>query len=178
VLQAAARLGVSAARQGVSRLRDALRFHVWSYRLTLARKLGSDIVVLDQGVVQEAWGLMVLETGLNRSELESAIEHVLRAAPTRYALVYFEVDRATAGQRIAGRLHGESRFDQTSQAEMGQLLDQFAPLLRPMYDTVLGSLDLPSLTVDGTRPVEETVTVIAAFAEGQLRRAASPTAGM
>jgi thymidylate kinase len=168
VLQAAARLGIPAARQGWSRLRDALRFHVWSYRLTLARKLGSDITVLDQGAVQEAWSLMVLQTGLERTALEAAAQEVIRGA-VPYALVYFEVDSETAARRVAARLNGESRFDRMTQAEMGLLLDQFGPLLRTMYDTVRRSLNLPSLIVDASRPVEELVTEIASFAETQLR---------
>jgi thymidylate kinase len=169
VLQAAARLGIPATRQGSSRLREALRFHVWSYRLTLARKLGSDIVVLDQGVVQEAWGLMVRQTGWDRAALEVAVGDVIGQLQSRYALVYFEVDRPTAARRIAARSHGESRFDQMTQTEMGQLLDQSAPLLRAMYDTTVRVLNLPSLIVDGSRPVEELVTEIASFAEARLR---------
>jgi thymidylate kinase len=169
VLRAAARLGLLAARQTTSRLQEALRFHVWSYRLTLPRKLGSDIAVLDQGVVQDAWGLMVLQTGLDRTALEAAAKEVIRGALVPYALVYFQVDRETAIQRVAARSHGESRFDQVTQPEMGQLLDRYAPLLPMMYDTVLRSLNLPSLTVDASRPVEELVTEIAAFAEERLR---------
>jgi thymidylate kinase len=169
VLRAAARLGIPAVPQGWSRLRDALRFHVWSYRLTLARKLGTDITVLDQGAVQEAWSLMVLQTGLERTVLEAAAEEVIREAAVPYAVVYFEVDSETAARRVATRLNGESRFDQMTQAEMGLLLDQFGPLLRRMCDTVRRSLNLPSLIVDGSRPVEELVTEIAAFAEARLR---------
>lgn len=170
VLQAAARLGIPAARQGWSRLGDALRFHVWSYRLTLARKLGSDLTVLDQGPVQEAWSLMVLQTGLERTALEAAAEEVIRRAAVPYALVYFEVDRETATRRVAARLNGESRFDRMTQAEMGLLLDLYDPLLRTMYDTVRRSLNLPSLIVDARRPVEELVTEIASFAEARLRQ--------
>jgi thymidylate kinase len=169
VLQAAARLGLPAAGQGASRLREALRFHVWSYRLTLARQLGNAVVVLDQGVVQEAWGLMVRQPGWDRTALQAAVEDMIRGFPASYALVYFEVDKETATRRIAARSDGESRFDRLTQPEMGQLLDYHAPHLRMMYDTVLRSLELPSLTVDGSRPVEELVTQIAAFAEARLR---------
>lgn len=169
VLRAAARLGLPAARKGASRLREALRFHIWSYRLTLARKLGIDIVVLDQGVVQEAWGLMVRQPGWDRTALQAAVEDVIRGTPAAYAMVYFEVDRETATRRIAARSDGESRFDQLPQPEMQQLLDHHAPDLRLMYDTVLRSLNLPSLPVDGSRPVAELVTEIAAFVEARLR---------
>lgn len=173
VLAGAARLGLPAVRLGASRLREALRFHVWSYRLALGRKLGYDIIILDQGVIQEGWGLMLRQTGWSHHAVTTAVVDVIAGAEAHYALVYFEVDRGVAAQRIAIRELGESRFDGMRLSEATQLLALHEPTLRSLYDGVVRKLELPSLRVDAGKSVEDLVSEISAFID-QLPAGASP----
>jgi thymidylate kinase len=163
VLTGSARLGLPAMRHGTSRLREALRFHVWSYRLAVGRKMECDIVILDQGVIQEGWGLMVRQTGWNHDAVAAAALDVIARVKATYALVYFEVDRGVAAQRIATRDLGESRFDGMRQSEASQLLALHEPTLRSLYDGAVRQLILPSLRVDAGKPVAELVSQISAF---------------
>jgi thymidylate kinase len=146
-----------------SRFREALRFFVWSYRLAVSRRLGPDILILDQGIIQEGWGLVVRETGLPGPAILAAIKEIIAGARVGYALVYFDVDRDLAAHRIAGRSTGESRFDTMNQREARRLLESYEPLLQEMHSSVVKQLRLPELRIDGSRAIEELVQELVDF---------------
>jgi thymidylate kinase len=146
-----------------SRFREAIRFYVWSYRLAVGRRLGPDILILDQGIIQEGWGLVVRETGLAGPAILAATKDIIAGARVSYALVYFDVDRDLAARRIADRSTGESRFDRMNQAEARRLLEMYEPLLQEMHSSVVSELRLPALRVDGSRSIEELVQEMVDF---------------
>jgi thymidylate kinase len=122
-----------------------------------------DIVILDQGVIQEGWGLMLRQTGWNHDAVAAAALDVIAGVRAPYALVYFEVDRGVAAQRIATRKAGESRFDGMRRSEASQLLALHEPALRSLYEGAVRQLALPSLRVEAGKPIEELVGEISAF---------------
>ncbi len=146
-----------------SRFREAIRFHVWSYRLAVGRRLNPDILILDQGIIQEGWGLVVRETGLPAPEILAATKSIITGARIGYALVYFDVDRDLAVGRIAGRSSGESRFDTMNQVEARRLLESYEPLLQEMHSSVVNELRLPELRIDGSRAIDVIVEELVDF---------------
>ena len=82
-----------------SRFREAIRFHVWSYRLAVGRRLGPDILILDQGIIQEGWGLVVRETGLPAPEILAATKTSL---PERASVTPWSTSMWTVTWRLAG----------------------------------------------------------------------------
>jgi thymidylate kinase len=146
-----------------SRFREAIRFYVWSYRLAIGRRLGPDILILDQGIIQEGWGLVVRETGLPAPAILAATKNLIAGARVRYALVYLDVDRGLAARRIAGRSTGESRFDTMNQVDARRLLESSEPLLQEMHSSVVNELRLAELRIDGSRTIEELVEELVDF---------------
>jgi thymidylate kinase len=158
-------LGRTAPRLTLSAFREAIRFYVWSYRVALGRKLGPDIVVLDQGIIQEGWGLVVRQTGLEPAAIVQATKEIVRGARVTYALVYFDVDRDLAARRIAGRTAGESRFDSMDQVAAQRLLETHEPLLKELLLDVAGTFGLPVLRVDARRSVDDLIEELVGFIE-------------
>ena len=158
-------LGRTAPRFTRSAFQEAIRFYVWSYRIAFGRKLGRDIIVLDQGIIQEAWGLVVRETGLEAAAILEATKEILGGARVTYALVYFDVDRDLAARRITGRTAGESRFDTMDQAAAQRLLEAHEPLLKELFRDAVATLGLPALRVDARRSVEDLVGQLLGFIE-------------
>jgi thymidylate kinase len=165
LLSGSLHLGRSAPRLTLSGFREAIRFYVWSYRVALGRKLGPDIVVLDQGIIQEGWGLVVRQTGLEPSAIAQATKEIVRGARMTYALIYFDVDRDLAARRIAARTAGESRFDAMDQVAAQRLLEVHEPLLKELFRDVAETAGLPVLRVDARASVGALLDELVGFIE-------------
>jgi thymidylate kinase len=66
-------------------------------------------LVLDQGVVQKIWSILVSRQDFDRRELERIVLFLAPVAPQ--FIVWIKTPVEDAVQRIAARTHGRSRFD-------------------------------------------------------------------
>lgn len=162
----ALRFGLSRGRgRGVG---EALRFYVWVYRLTHRGVRPHQVLLLDQGVVQEGWGLMVRQQGWTPDRVGAAVADVMADIGARYILVYFEVDVALAARRVASRPTAESRFDLLSQPEAEQLLQRYEPELRRLYQMVVADLGLSDRRVDASQPADLTATRLSELVRSRI----------
>jgi hypothetical protein len=162
-LRAALRLAANGSSLSLRRLYQVVKYvHVWSYRLALARRRGYEVLVLEQGPVQDTWSLMLRGTWPNGT-LQSSVSRMILAAGLPYALVYFDVTAEAAAHRIAQRPTMESRFDHLNPAEAARQLAMEGQRLELLFAGVAERTGAPYLRVDANGPVEDTCARIEEF---------------
>ncbi len=129
------------------RLRNLLRALKLVFALRSYRSSQRRLVIMDQGMVQKLWSL-VIETGSYPPQrLERIVQVLAPFAPDH--LVWVTVPPALAARRIAGRSGGNSRFDGKAPAAVEARLQQ----LEETYQLVIGLFTkyarMPVLTLDG-----------------------------
>jgi hypothetical protein len=131
----ALRAGLSTRPASLSSVRHAMRLAAWSYRLELAAMHDLDLVVLDQGPVQEAWSTVCGATRWDEGDLTAALQAISGGGNARILLVHFDLDTGIAAARIEGRAPGGSRIDRldgvaqlTVLAEQRRVLDRLVQL--------------------------------------------------
>jgi thymidylate kinase len=135
---------------------------VWSYRLALARQRGYEVIILEQGPVQDTWSLM-LRGSWPSETLESSVSRMILGAGLPYALVYFEVAAEAAAARIARRPTMESRFDHLDPAEATRQLTIQGERLERLFSGIVERTGAPHQRVDANGPVENTCVAIEEF---------------
>jgi hypothetical protein len=155
VIRAAFRLASAIRPFRFHNLHRALKlvFALRSYRRSERR-----LVIMDQGMVQKLWSL-VIETGSYPPQrLEEIVQALAPFAPDH--LVWVTVPPALAAQRIAGRSGGNSRFDGKAPAVVEARLLQ----LEETYQLVIGLFakfaGMPVLTLDGEADLTSNARVI------------------
>lgn len=83
-------------------IRPVLKLAAWADRYRSAARSGYDLVILDQGAVQQAWSTL-RQAPLDRDAVAEFVARVMRQAGARFAFVYFELSRDRAGARLAAR---------------------------------------------------------------------------
>jgi hypothetical protein len=136
--------------------------HVWSYRLALARRRGYEVLVLEQGPVQDTWSLMLRGTWPNAT-LQSSLSRMILAAGLPYALVYFEVAAEAAASRIAQRPTMESRFDHLDPAEATRQLAIEGERLEELFAGVVERTGALHHRVDANGSLENTCAQVEEF---------------
>jgi hypothetical protein len=142
--------------------------HAWSYRLALARRRGYEVLLLEQGPVQDTWSLMLRGTWPNET-LQSSVSRMILAAGLPYALVYFEVAPETAANRIAQRPTMESRFDHLDQAEAARQLAIEGERLEELFAGVVERTGVLHQRVDANGSLESTCAQIEEFIAKAVR---------
>lgn len=66
-------------------------------------------LILDQGMVQRIWSILVWREGFDRAELERLVQSLAPLSPT--LIVWIRIPVEVAVRRVAERPHGRSRFD-------------------------------------------------------------------
>jgi thymidylate kinase len=176
-LRAAVALGWLAPSLTPLRFFQGLRFlSVWSYRLARARRLGYQVLILDQGVLQGAWSLLV--RGWQDHAVLTATTRVISGAQVRYALVFFDVGVEVAVNRITQRKTRESSFDHLSPDEARRQLEIYETRLLDILRGVAERTGAAYLQVDATRDPGDTSAEIEAFIEAQIREDGRPSAAL
>ena len=150
-----------------ARLRFASRFAVWPYRLSIARARGFDTVVLDQGILQSAWCIL-LEGSLGRTEqLDQALSEVLAGCDAQFAFISVDLDPDSAAGRIETRGPMAAPFDR-GREENRRLLAQHTAQLDQVVAAAVRATGAPHLRVDGSRPPAENAARIDEFVAAVL----------
>jgi len=156
-------------------LQHAFRVSHWSYRMHRTCAEPHDVVILDQGVVQDTWSMLIGGNRWNQRAAESALRSVLGMAGPPRAFAYFTVDVATAVARIRRRPATTSRFDGMSDVAVTQLLTAHQSHLERLFACALQATGAPCYRVDACRPLGENCCALLAFVDA-LRDAVAPAA--
>lgn len=161
---AAFRLGAAVHPPSTARLRFAAKLAIWPYRLSVARARGYDTVVLDQGILQSAW-CVLLEGSLRREDLlHKAIEEVIAGCDATFAFITVGLDIPSAAARIKARGPMAAPFDR-GEAETLRLLGEHAEQMERVIEAGVRVTGAPHLRVDGSRPLAESGALIDAFVD-------------
>jgi thymidylate kinase len=173
-LPSALRFWLTVRPLALSRLRQALMLPAWSYRLRDERDRGCDMAILDEGVVQTAWSVLVNGSRYDDAALRAALRSVLHGARCSFAFVYFDLDVATAVGRLGRRSTMASRFGRMSLDAATRLLVRHKPHLEAVLARAVELTSAPCLVVDGSRPVDDRCREVADFVERVVGGAAAP----
>lgn len=153
-----------------ARVAQSFRFlSLWAYRLQLLKGRGYHTVLLDQGVVQGAWSLM-LRSPWRDEAIGNAVRRIILEAELPYCLVYFDVPVETALDRISHRPSMESSFDHMERSEARRSLQLHKNGLEQLFLRTVQETGIPHLRVDGTRPVAEVSEEVRSMAQAAARR--------
>ena len=161
------RLAAAVKPPTAARTRFAAKLAVWPYRFSIARSRGYETVVLDQGILQSAW-CVLLEGSLRREDLlREAIEEIFAGCRASFAFISVDLDVRSAAERIEARAWRDAPFDRGEQENL-RLLTQHAQQLDRVIAAGVRATAAPHLRVDATRPPEENVARIEAFVDEVL----------
>ena len=153
---------MSVGAGGTEALRHATRLGRWASGFERLTNSGHQIILLDQGVVQEAWSSL-FRAASGRSRLLQLLDLILRDAPPRLAFVYCDVPLDVALQRIATRPEGKSTFDDMDQAEARRLLASHGRDLRELFAHSVDTVQAPQLTIDTSKDLAESCRSVLDF---------------
>lgn len=153
---------VAVGAGGAEALRHAARLGRWASGFERLTNSGHQIILLDQGVVQQAWSSL-FRAASGRSRLLQLLDLILRDARPRLAFVYCDVPLEVALQRIAARPEGKSTFDDMDQAEARRLLASHSRDLRELFAHSVDTVQAPHLTVDTSRDLAESCRSVIDF---------------
>jgi hypothetical protein len=148
-------------------MRYASRLAVWPYRLRVARARGLDPVVLDQGILQSAWSLLLEGSLKEPALLEKALGQVFAGCEADFAFIFVDLDARLATNRIEGRGPMAPPFDRGEQETL-RLLTEHHDQLEQVFATGVHVTGAPHLRIDGSRPLAESAVRIDAFVERVL----------
>lgn len=161
------RLAAAVKPPTMARARFAAKLAVWPYRCSVARARGYETVVLDQGILQSAW-CVLLEGSLQPEDLlEEAIGEIFAGCKATFAFISVDLDVRSAAERIEGRPWRDAPFDRGQQENL-RLLTQHASQLERVVEAGVRATGAPHLRVDGTNPPADNAARIDAFVDAVL----------
>lgn len=141
-------------------IRHAMRAARWGAALTDAGR-GFDLLVLDQGPLQDLWSAQLGATGWSPAARDAAVRAAL-AGPAR-ALVYFTIDADRAARRVLDRSPGSSRVDRLPPDEARRLLDRERERIEALFARSRELAATRSLCLDAARPLEDVSAAVESF---------------
>jgi thymidylate kinase len=147
---------------GASRFRHAIKLAAWAPRL--AGMAGDQTVLLDQGMVQQAWSAL-LRAPKRTAQVDALLQAVVRRAGARLVFVYCDLPAELAASRIAGRDTALSSFDRMPAAAARRMLAEEEASLRALFQRAVQVPGARQMVVDASRPVSENAALIAAVVE-------------
>ncbi len=122
------------------------------------RQTREQILVMDQGLVQKVWS-MIIETQNYSPFLLEGLVKALAPFAADY-LVWVSVSPSRAAERIAGRSHGNSRFDGLQREAISKRLENLEATYMMVMKLFRKHADLPVLMLNGEDTVEANVKII------------------
>ncbi|MBE9083631.1 MULTISPECIES: AAA family ATPase [unclassified Tolypothrix] len=112
----------------------------------------SQIILLDQGLLQETWSVGITGTTPSAESIKQELALLFHQRPM--AIVYFQIDVDTALKRIQNRPTAESRFDRMHPEAAQQLLSKYVAYLQEIVNCAQ-SFNIPILEIDSSLPIDE-----------------------
>lgn len=146
------------------RLRCALTLLIWAHRLKLPRTRRFPLVLLHEGLVHNAW--CVLLRGELRSETvqRAAVRSALSCIGLPFAFVYLDVGLDVAIERVGTR-STTPLFNQSNRQESQRLLVAHGPHLKRIFEHALEVTGAPHIRIDASRPMDEVCAEVASFVD-------------
>jgi predicted kinase len=163
----ALRLAAAVKPATTGRMLSAAKLAVWPYRLSVARARGYDTVVLDQGILQSAWCVLLEGTLRREYLLREAIEEVLAGCGATFAFISVDLDVVQAAERIHSRDALYAPFDR-SEEETLRLLSEHADHMDMVVAAAVRATGAPYLRVDGSGSLSENAARIDTFVDSVL----------
>jgi hypothetical protein len=113
--------------------------------------LAADIVIHDEGLVQNLWSIVIGSDGWSEGAMEGALDAVVCGMPTGFRFVYFDLDVETALARIRQRPGRPSRFGRLSPPAAGRLLARHRRQLEWILERTIERTGAPCLRLDAGR---------------------------
>jgi hypothetical protein len=113
--------------------------------------LAADIVIHDEGLVQNLWSVVIDSDGWSEVTMHGAVDAVACGMPRRSRFVYFDLDVDTALARIRKRPGQPSRFDRMTRPEAGRLLAAHRRQLEWILERTLERTGAPCLRLNAGR---------------------------
>ncbi len=129
------------------RLYNLLRALKLIFALRSYRRGKRRLVIMDQGMVQKLWSLVIETESYPPHRLEAVVRALAPYAPDH--LVWVSVSPALAAERIASRSNGNSRFDGKAPAQVQARLQQAEETYQLVIGLFTKHAGLPMLTLDG-----------------------------
>lgn len=125
-------------------------------------KDGYDFIVLDQGLIQAIWSIVITgEHPAANRYLERVLTSILEEFPL--FVIMIDVETELAIDRIISRPTMRSRFDRMSALEAETVLSKHKELFEQIVQSTDKFEDTGYLNINGTRPVLENVDLIVPF---------------
>ena len=105
--------------------------------IKIAMQAGHDVVIFDQGILQDLWSIGVSGTPANLRKLEDHLYKLLKCIKDilSYSTVLFKVHIEKAADRILARKPSKYRFDNMDRKSILETLNKKASYLRLVVDT-------------------------------------------
>ncbi len=163
----------------LQRLPHALRMAGWSRHLKQPVIGNYDLIVLDQGIVQDAWSLALGASAEQDKYLRRSIQASVGDAAVNLAYVYFDIDIDLAVERIRARASGTSRFDRMRDNEALEMLHKHRGDLERCFTLAVEATGARSCHIDASSSLDETNQQVLEFVLDALapqRRATTSSA--
>jgi thymidylate kinase len=115
-------------------------------------RAGQGLVLLDQGLIQKLWSMLIGSAYYSPILLERLMTTLRPFAPDH--VVWIKVSPPVAARRIAGRMHGNSRFDGLAFDEIVRQIEPHALLLQELVKKFSEKTNVKLWILDGEEPIE------------------------
>jgi thymidylate kinase len=149
------------------RLRQTLRIPAWPSRWNLATRRGTEVMILEEGLVQNLWALVLGGIRPDYGIVDRAIQELARYDQP-IAFVFLDVSVATTMQRISGRKKSTKRIDMASTEAQTRILGEGGCQLREILDRTANYLGAPILEIDAEKSTADLVPEVLTFITMEL----------
>ncbi|MBA3659794.1 MAG: hypothetical protein H0W67_09370 [Gemmatimonadales bacterium] len=124
------------------------RLAMWGGHLETLATTDCELLVLDQGAVQQAWSAAHRLGPGGMRRVEPVLRSLLRSSPVQPILVFCDLPPELAWRRVQAREDGRSMLDGMSHERALPLLKTAAPALQGLTERISRDLGLPYLLLD------------------------------
>ena len=165
-LPAALQVGLTVRPRSLSSALHAVALASWAYGLRVARERQLELLILDQGPLQEAWSVIVAGEHWDRRAMCRVLGGILVGSGLPFAFVHLHVDVELAIDRIRQRSFGGSRFDSMSDVEAKRVLTAHRADLEVLIGDAAAITGAAARTIDGSLPLDTLCAAVAEFIDG------------
>lgn len=165
-LPAALRAGLTVHPRSLASALHAVALASWAHGLSVARERQLELLILDQGPLQEAWSVIVAGELWDRPAMSRVLGGILVGSELPFAFVHLHVDVDVAIDRIRQRTCRGSRFDSMSDVEATRILSAHRADLEVLVGDVAAITGAAACTVDGSLPVDTLCSAVTGFIDG------------
>ena len=146
------------------RMRSALTLMIWTHRLKMSRTRRFSLVLLHEGLVHNAWCVLLRGKLWSIHAQRAALRSALSCVGLPFAFVYLDVALDVAIERVSGR-STTPLFNMNNREESERLLATHGPLLNGIFRHAVEVTGAPYLRVDAGRPLQEVCAEVLSFVD-------------